>query len=98
MLEHLHDEFIQNISFIHVCFFSCVHTSFFDFVFAKLVMRSFCLGNFGVLLHVLKCVVQNQLLVHLLASLFFVFVYVFACLPYFLQCFLAVLNCFFLPN
>ena len=84
--------------FIYVCFFSCVHTPFFDFVFAKLVMRSFCLGNFCVLLHVLTCVVQNQLIMNSLASLFFVFVYAFACLPYFLKCFLAVLGCFFLPN
>ena len=35
---------------------------------------------------------------HLLTSLFFVFVYAFACLPYFLKCFLVVLVCFFLPK
>ena len=87
--------FIYKIFFLCVGFLSCVVTCFFRFVCAQLVMRSFCLGNFCVLLNVLKSVVQNQMFMHLFASLFFVFVYVFTCLPYFLKCFLAVLDCFF---
>ena len=38
---------------------------------------------------------QNKLFMHSFVSGFFVFVYAFTWLPYFLQCFLAVLVCFF---
>ena len=38
---------------------------------------------------------ESNVHVFKLASLFFVFTYVFDCLPYFLQCFLVVLNGFF---
>ena len=98
MLEHSYNEFIRKMFFLYVSFFSCVHTPFFDFVFAKLVMQFVCLFHFCVSLHVFICVVLNQLFVYLVASLFFVFVYAFACLPYFLKCFLAVLVWFFCPN
>ena len=97
-LKHGLNVLICKIFFLCVGFLSCVDTCFFCFVCAKLVMRSFCLDNLCVLSHVLKCFVQNQMCMYLLASLFFVFTYVFACLPYFFQCFLVVLNGFFLPH
>ena len=98
MLEHYHNEIIRRMFFLCVCFFPCVPTLFFDFVFAKLVMPFVCLFHFCVSLHVFICLVLNQLFVYLVTSLFFVFVYAFVCLPLFLQCFLGVLVCFFLAN
>ena len=95
MLKYCFNVFICKIIYLYVRCLSCVDTCFFHFVCAKLVVRSFCLVNFCVLFLVLKCVVQNQMFTYLFASLFFVFVYVFAYSPYFLRCFLAVLNCFF---
>ena len=98
MFEHCHNEITQKMFFFCVCFFPCVPTPFFDFVFAKLVIQFVCLFHFCVSLHVFICVALNQLIMDLVASLLIVFVYAFACLPYFLQCFLAVLVWFFLPN
>ena len=66
------------------CFFFCVVTSFFCFVFTKLVVHFFDLFHFCMLLTVWICVVHNQLCTHLLAGLIFVFVCVFAGLSNFL--------------
>ena len=97
-LDNCWNAFVRTMCFLLCFFLFCVPAFFFPFVFAKSMMRSFCLVNFCVLLHVFMCVVQNQLFIDLFASLFFVFLCTFPCLPYFLQCFLAVLHCFFIPN
>ena len=95
MLEHSCNEFIRKMFFPHVCFFPCVHTSFFDFVFAKLVMPFVCLFHFCVSLHVFICVVLNQLFVYLVTSLFFcVCMHLSACL-FFCSVFLGFLFAFF---
>ena len=98
MLEDCWYAFCQNKFFFCVGFFPCVCSSFFGFVLANLVVYFFCLFLFCILLHVWICVVYNQLLIYLLAGLIFVFVCTFACLPYFLQWFVCVLKCFFLPS
>ena len=66
------------------CFLLCVVTSFFRFVFTKLVVHFFGLFHFCMLLTVWICVVHNQLCTHLLAGLIFVFACAFAGLSNFL--------------
>ena len=68
------------------------------YLLVKLVMQFCGLFHFWIVLHVSNWVVQNCLCINLLAGLFFMFVCVFACLPYFLQSFFVVLDCLFCPN
>ena len=76
-LDNCWNAFVRTMCFLLCFFLFCVPAFFFPFVFAKSMMRSFCLVNFCVLLHVFMCVVQNQLFIDLFASLFFcVFVYI----------------------
>ena len=82
-------------NFVFLFTFCSYPYAFFSFCICKISNAIIFLGQFCVLLRVYICVVLNQLCMYLLSSLFFVFAYVFACLPYFSQCFLVVLNCFF---
>ena len=86
---------ICNVCFLCVLFFFCVVTSFFRFVFTKLVMHFFWIVSFCILLPVWIYVVHNQFCIDLLAGLIFVFACAFAYLPYFFVAFFFVLHYFF---
>ena len=72
--------------------------SFIDATINKLVMHYFLLFYFCNFRHVVTSVLRNYLFVCLLYFLFFTVVCVFACLPYFLQGFCALIHSFLLQN
>ena len=91
-------ESILNAFFLYVGIFSFVVTSFFCSAFTMLVVHFFCLFHFCILLHVFMCVLQNYLLICLLASLIFMVVCMITLLPHFLHCFQAVFHYLLLSN
>ena len=91
-LKHGLNVFIYKIFFLFVGFLSCVDTCFFRFVCAQLVVRSFCLVHFWILLHVWIYVLHNHLFINLFDDVISMFVCVFPCLPYFFLSYLVMLN------
>ena len=78
--------------------FPCVVTVFYLFVIAKWVFQFCACLHFCSLHRVDTSALYSCVLIYVLACLYFGFVYMFACLPYFLQWFCNLFNCFFLPN
>ena len=74
------------------CFLLCVVTSFFRFVFTKLVVHFFSLLHIRILYPFLICIVRNCVCAWLTFFLHFDFVCAIACLLYFLQCFCTLLH------
>ena len=86
------DIFWWNKFFFCVWFFPCVFTAFFCFVFTNVVVRSFCLVHFCILLHVWIYVLHNHLFINLFVGVISMFVCAFTCLPYFFLSYLVMLN------
>ena len=72
--------------------FFCVAAVFFDSIITKLVLHFFCLLQFCNLYSFLVCLVRNCLFTSVLVFLVFHLTYAIPYLPYFVQCFCALLT------
>ena len=90
--------YFSTLSFSGFALLIDINISFFDVVITKLVMQFFCNYDFCIFRHVVTYVLRMICLLVCLFFLLFATKCAFPCLPYFLQCFCALLNCFLSVN